>query len=243
MNLDSQVVVITGGSKGLGRVLAASLKGRGAQVVICSRNKEEVEAAAQEMGVLGLVADVTDESQLAAVAEQAVAQFGRIDLWINNAGVWMPKQPIEAIDVARAKKLFDINVFGTIHGMRVASRHMRPRGKGIIVNISSVTAFDGMAGTSGSMYIASKYALRGLINAEREEMRSSGIQVLGAYPGGFQSDLFDDELSADLVKTFMTAESVAEKIVANLESEHPLEQLVMPRPGQAITNELAGTTK
>ena len=101
----------------------------------------------------------------------------------------------------------------------------------IIVNIISTTAFDGMAGSSGSIYTSSKYALRGLTNSVREEVKDIPITVIGVYPGGFQTDLFN-EAKPENFDEFMSVESVAEKIVHNLELEHPETQLIIKRPGQ-----------
>ena len=159
----------------------------------------------------------------------------------------MPPQALEEIDLAKAENLFRTNVFGTIHGMRTAIRVMKSQ-KGIvthgtIVNIIYTTAFDGMNGSSGSMYVASKYALRGLTNVVWEELKKdvtrSGrhIEVIGVYPGGFKTDLFGGSVPANF-NQFMSVEEVAGKIVENLEKAEPETQLVIKRPGQASSDEI-----
>ncbi len=207
MNLKDKSIAITGGTKGLGKSMAEILTSKGAKVSVCGREN----------------ADVTDEAQLTAFAEK----IGNIDIWINNAGVWMPPESIENIDMEKARNLFNINLFGTINGMRVAKRNMK---NGIIVNISSTTAFDGMNGSSGSMYVASKYALRGLTNVLREELNPD-INVIGVYPGGFKTDLFNEAVPKNFDQ-FMEVDEVAEKVVANLELDTPETQLIIKRPGQ-----------
>ncbi len=143
MNHSNKVIAITGGTKGLGKAMSEILIAKGAKVSTCSRANY----------------DVTDEKVLTSFAEK----IGHIDIWINNAGVWLPPEPIENLDMEKARNLININLFGTINGTRVAVRQMKKQGSGTIVNIISTTAFDGMNGSSGAMYVATKYALRGLL--------------------------------------------------------------------------------
>ncbi len=239
MNLSDKIIVITGGAKGLGRALAMNLLAKKAKVIICDNNEAELRKTAGEIGAIAHVADVTDELQLSAVVEKAVSQFGRIDIWINNAGIWMPPVSIENLDMDKAEKLININLLGTIKGVKVASKHMKSQGSGTLVNIISTTAFDGVNGSSGSMYVASKYALRGFTNVLRDELKDSGIDVLAVYPGGMKTDIFNEAKPSNLDQ-FMPVETVAEKIVANLELPDPKAELIIIRPGQKISDELAG---
>jgi 3alpha(or 20beta)-hydroxysteroid dehydrogenase len=225
--MQHKVVVITGGGKGLGKAMAEMLEAKGATVVVSYR----------ESSGKGIRADVTQEADVNNLAAEVVAKYGKIDIWINNAGVWLPQQHIEDVDIQKAQQLFQVNFFGTFFGMRAAVRQMKKQGSGMIVNISSTTAFDGMTGSSGSAYISSKYAIRGLTNAVREELKDTPISVIGVYPGGFKTDLFN-AAKPDNFKDFMSVESVAEKIVANLEKDVPEKQLVIKRPGQQQSPEL-----
>lgn len=240
MKIADSVIVITGGANGLGKELMKIFVEKGAQVVICDKDNNHLDQIAKEFPVKTFVADVTNEPQVAEVAKNTVELFGRIDLWVNDAGVWMPRNALEDVDMERAQKLFQTNVFGTIHGMRSALRQMKQQGSGTVMNIVSTTAFDGMTGSSGSMYITSKYALRGLTNAIREELKDTNIKILGVYPGGFKSHLFGNE-EPENINEFMTTESVAEKIVRNLELAEPEEQLIIKRPGQKLSHELTTT--
>ncbi|MEI8062017.1 MAG: SDR family NAD(P)-dependent oxidoreductase [bacterium] len=220
MSLQDKVVVITGGAKGLGLAMATTFLSKGAHVQVCDKDGSEV-----------YMADVTDESQVKSFIESVVKKYGRVDIWINNAGIWMPPEYIENVDMEKAKKLFDINVFGTINGVRVASKQMKSQGHGIIMNIISTTAFDGMNGSSGSMYVASKYALRGLTNTLRGELKLSHIDVIGVYPGGIKTDIFNEAPPKNLDQ-FMSVDEVALKIVVNLEKAEPETELIIKRPGQ-----------
>jgi NAD(P)-dependent dehydrogenase (short-subunit alcohol dehydrogenase family) len=237
MKLTGAKIAITGGAKGLGHAMADAFAAKGASVAICDRDKIELEKVGGEGKIKVFTADVTVESDVLNFAKDAAAALGGINIWINNAGVWMPPVAIDAIDMENAKRLFSVNVFGTIHGMRAALSQMKPQKQGTIVNIISTTAFDGMTGSSGSMYVASKYALRGLTNAVRDELVREGIKVIGVYPGGMKTDLFNEAKPENLGE-FMSPTEIAQKIVANLESDEPEIQLVLKRPGQKQSNEL-----
>jgi uncharacterized protein len=237
MKIKDSVVVITGGAKGLGKSLVKSFSSKGAHVVMCDKNITELDSTSKDLGVTGIPADVTNEADLSEVLKKVILQFGHVDIWVNNAGVWMPPVAIENVDMEKARKLFEINVFGTIHGIRTASKQMKLQNNGTIVNIVSTTAFDGMNGSSGSMYVASKYALRGLTNVAREEVKENNIKIIGVYPGGMKTDIFSESIPKNL-DLFMSADDIAEKIVTNLELAEPLEQLVLKRPEQTLSSEL-----
>ena len=239
MELSQKVVVITGGAKGLGAAIGQVCRAHGARVVVIDRdiaheaNRDTQEDSGTSSYTVYFAGDVTDEVQLKVVAGNIVTKFGAIDIWINNAGVWMPPVPVVDIDIAKARNLFNVNVFGTIHGTRAAVGVMEKVGKGTSVNMISTTAFDGMNGSSGSMYVTSKYALRGFTNVIREELSPKGINVIGVYPGGMKTDIFN-EAKPHNIDSFMPASDVADKIVKNLELAEPEMQLIIPREGQKI---------
>ncbi|MEK7530274.1 MAG: SDR family oxidoreductase [Patescibacteria group bacterium] len=223
----NKVVVITGGSKGIGKALAVAFIVKGAQVVISSRSKVELDAAAKEIGATPFVADVTKSGDVAALAAFTVKTFDRIDIWINNAGVWMPHSPLQNLDLERVRQMFDINVFGLMYGTKVALIEMQKQGSGTIINISSTSGLSGKPNSSG--YASSKWAVRGFTDSIREECKGTNIKILTVYPGGTKTNLFDEAPRADY-KDFMTPESVAEKIVINLELPNPEPELIINRP-------------
>lgn len=237
MKLTDKVIVITRGSKGLGRAMAEIFVKKGARVVLCSKDPLGLKKTADELGVTGFPADVTIEADVLDVAKKTVDAFGHIDIWINNAGVWLPPKSIEDVSMGDVSNLFNVNVFGTMHGIRAAAKQMKMQEAGMIVNIISTTAFDGMNGSSGSIYVASKYALRGLTNVVRKELESSHIKLIGVYPGGIKTDLFNKEKPAN-IDQFMSSEDVAQKIIGNIESDSPEEQFIIKRPGQALSHEI-----
>ncbi len=237
MKLNNKVVVITGGSRGLGKAMAEILIKKGARIVLCSKDAEALKKTADELGAKGFSADVTNETDILNLAENTVNTFGQIDIWINNAGVWLPPKSIVDVNLDDVRNLFNINIFGTINGMRAAVKQMSKQGHGTIVNIISTTAFDGMNGSSGSIYVASKYALRGLTNVVRQEIINNNINLIGVYPGGIKTDLFNKEKPAN-IDQFLSPEDVAQKIIENIELDKPEEQLIIKRPGQALSSEL-----
>ena len=139
MTLKDKVVVITGGTRGIGHALAKTMKREGAHVVICARNSEEVRGISEELDIMGVVTDMTKEQDVQSLADQVVAKMGSIDMWINNAGVWMSHGAVENFDMQKVRSLFDVNFFGTVYGVRSALRCMKKQGDGAIVNIISAS--------------------------------------------------------------------------------------------------------
>lgn len=228
MNLKDKVVVITGASHGLGKSLAQILTGKNAKVIICARSKDRLEKISKELNVEYIVADVAKESDVVKLAEETISRFGRIDMWINNAGVWLPKGSIEKTDIKMAHDMFEINVFGTVYGSRVALTQMRRQNSGVIVNIISTSALNGRP--NAVMYSTSKYAVRGFTEALREEV-GSNIDVISVYPGGIKTLMYNEEKPADY-DSFMLPEYVAQKIIDSLEKESPEKELIIRRPSK-----------
>ena len=230
MNIKDKTVVITGGSKGLGKVLAEVFKNEGANVIICSKNKEEIEKTANEIGVVSFVADVTKETEMQKLAEFTVQKFEGIDIWINNAGVLHEFSADEQyIDVQKAKNILDVNLFGTIFGARSALNHMKLVKKGIIINIISTAALDASKAKNLKIYFASKWAVNGYTKALMAENTDSGVSIMAVYPGGVRTDLWRT-YKPDNIDQFMKSEYVVEKIMSNLKSENPEQELIIKRP-------------
>lgn len=225
--MKDKVVVITGASKGLGKELARFLVQRGAQVVVSARTGDELEAAAHEVGATAIVADAASEVDTHALVRDVVQKFGRIDVWINNAGIWMPHGPVEELDMERVKQMFDVNVYGLMYGSKEALIQMKKQGSGMIVNIVSSSALSGRPRSSA--YAASKWAARGFTDSLREEIKGTPLKVVGVYPGGMKTHLFDEHPPEDYHE-YMEASDVAQKIVDNFEQESPQEEQIIRRP-------------
>jgi short-subunit dehydrogenase len=224
--MKKKTVVITGGTRGLGRALAEECIAKGFQVVICARNREEVDAVAREIGAVSYAVDITRESEMWAFVDFVVAKCGRIDIWINNAGVWMPHTPVEELSIERVRSIFEINVFGAILGSKCALTQMRKQSAGTIINIISVSGLEGHPYSSG--YASSKWALRGFTESLRAECKKSDIQIMSVYPDCMKTGLFNEQQPAD-IDTFLSPETVAKKIVKNLSLKKPKEELVITK--------------
>jgi len=227
MNLKDKVIVVTGGSKGFGKTLAELFVKEGAKVVINSNNKKEIKKVASEMGVLGICADVTKEEDLIKLAGKVIKKFGNIDIWINNAGLWMTHSFIEDFDMNKVRKMFDVNVMGTINGSRVALRFMKEKKSGVIMNIISTAAL--AERPTLSTYCASKWAVNGFTKSIRVEDRDKNILILSVFPGGMKTEIFGDS-KPDNFNDFMETSYVAEKVINNLKLENPEEELVIQKP-------------
>jgi short-subunit dehydrogenase len=222
MNLKNKVIVITGGTKGLGKAMAISFLKEGGRVAVCSNNEEELSGLPEE--ILCVKADVTKEEDLTNLLKKTIEKFGSLDIWINNAGVWMPHDFAENFDMEKVKNMFDVNVFGLMKGARAALRFMKEKGEGTIMNIISDSAL--APRPMGSMYSSSKWAVKSFSDSIKEENKN--ISILSVYPGGMKTDIFGDS-KPDTFNTFMEVEDVASLIIENLKKEKPEEELVITK--------------
>lgn len=191
-----QTAVITGGARGFGRAFGEALAARGAHVVLVDIDGDEAERAAAAIeadggSALGIKGDVTDEAGMAAVMETAAAKTGHIDLLINNAGLHSDEygQPITKMGLAKTRRLFDVNVMGTVCCTLAALPHMKGVAGANIVNISSSAAHMG-----GSAYGDSKLAVAGLTITLARELGGDGIRVNAISPGLILTDTIRAEL-------------------------------------------------
>ena len=176
--LSEQVVVITGASSGIGLATAKMAAERGAQVVLVSRDEEDLRRAVEEIRTHGgrathFVADVADHAVVQRVARDVVVQFGRIDTWINNAGVTVYGL-IEEVPVEDARRLFETNYWGVVNGSLAALPHLRSGG-GALINVGSVLSDTGYP--LQGHYTASKHAVKGFTDSLRLEVEKSGAPV------------------------------------------------------------------
>lgn len=222
MELKDKVVVITGGTKGLGKALAHSFSQRESQVVITSHESEPIET-----NIHYVRSDIRKEEDVKKLVQEVVEKYGHIDIWINNAGIWMPHSKIENLNTEKVKNVFETNMFGLMYGSREAMIQMRKQKEGIIVNILSSAALGGRPTLAG--YSASKFAADGFTKALRLELEGSGVKVVAVYPGGMRTNLFDEEKPADFDQ-YMDQSEVAEKIIKNLESDNMQEEQILKRP-------------
>jgi 3-oxoacyl-[acyl-carrier protein] reductase len=225
--LKDKVIVITGAGRGLGKALASECAKKGAKVVVSARTEKEIREIGDAVRGLAVKADVTKEKDIENLLQTTLKRFGKIDVWINNAGIWLPESPIEKMDMKRVEEVFRVNVFGLMAGSKIALSYMKEQGSGTILNIISSSALFGRNGIAP--YSTSKWAARGFTECLKEETKGTHITVISAYPGGMKTNLFDEQPPNDYEK-YMEVEPIAEKLIENLEKENPEQELIMKRP-------------
>jgi len=185
VDLHDKVALVTGGSRGLGLVLARELASEGAHLVICARDAEELDRAAQDLAgrgarVLAVPCDVTDAGQVRAMIDVVLRRWGRLDVVINNAGI-IGVGPEQEMTLADYRLAMDINFYGPLHVIEAVLPHFRQRREGRLVNITSIGAWASVPHLIP--YCASKYAFRGLSEGLRAELAADGIVVTTICPG------------------------------------------------------------
>lgn len=196
--MDNKVVIITGGSSGIGKALAEEFGRNGSRIVITGRNAAELDKAvtdlqAKGVTVIGVQADVSHEEDNRKMAEAAIAKYGTIDVLINNAGISM-RALFEDVDLDVVKKVMDINFYGVLYATKYCLAEIK-KNKGSIVGVSSIAGYRGLPGRTG--YSASKFALNGFLEVLRTELLKTGVHVLTACPGFTASNIRKRSLTKD----------------------------------------------
>lgn len=196
--MKDKVVIITGGSSGIGKALAEVFGARGSKILITGRKKDALDQAVKELQAMGIEAvgfqsDVSREEDNRQMAEEALRKFGRIDILINNAGISM-RALFEDVDLDVVKKVMDINFYGVLYATKYCLPSIIENG-GSVVGVSSIAGFRGLPGRTG--YSASKFALQGFLEVLRTEMLKKGVHVLTACPGFTASNIRKASLTAD----------------------------------------------
>jgi len=183
-----KVILVTGGTDGIGKALVHALLSMGASVSACGRNPEKLENLRLEfmsMELLCVKADVSVEADCTQFVNETISRFGRIDVLINNAGISM-RSMIADCDTAVLKNVMDINFMGTVYCTKASLSHIIAQ-KGIIVGVSSIAGYRGLPGRSG--YSASKFALNGWLESIKTELSPLGVHVMWVAPGFTRSNI------------------------------------------------------
>ena len=181
MKLEGKVAVITGASMGIGEAIAKLFLQESAKVVLCSRDLARTKAAEKRIGggsnTLSVACDVSRRDQVDALVKAAVAKFGRVDIFVNNAGFGL-NDAVADMDMAEFRRMFDTNLFGAIDGMQAAIPAMKRQGSGTIINISSVAGHVPLPFSAA--YSATKFAMNAIGKAASVELRGTGVRVMTA---------------------------------------------------------------
>jgi len=235
-----KTVIITGASSGIGRALAFEMAARKAKLVLVARNREKLAAVESEIKaggteVLALTADVSNEDDCHRLTDEAVKNFGGIDVLINNAGLSMRALFLDT-DLQVIRRLMDVNFWGTVYCTKFALPHLLAS-KGSVVGVSSIAGYKGLPGRTG--YSASKFAMHGFLETLRIENLKTGLHVLIACPGFTASNIRNTALngkgnmqgeSPREEDKMMSAEEVAVHIVKAIEKRK--NSLILTRQGK-----------
>jgi short-subunit dehydrogenase len=184
----NKVVVITGGSDGIGKALTEAILRMGAKVATCGRNGQKLEIllkANTGLPLFTMIADVSKEDDCKKFMNAVIEKFGGIDILINNAGISM-RALFKDTDLSTLRNVMDINFWGTVYCTKYAMNSIIER-TGSIVGVSSIAGYRGLPGRSG--YSASKYAVNGWLEALRTELLDTGVNVMWVCPGFTTSNI------------------------------------------------------
>jgi 3-oxoacyl-[acyl-carrier protein] reductase len=187
MKIESAKALVTGGSEGIGRGIAEGLVARGAEVVITGRREETLRRAAEEIGAGWIQGDVGVEADAMRTVAEFVDRHGRIDLLVNNAG-FGTFAPLVETSLEDLEAVYRTNVFGAFLMAREAAKHFIRQGSGNLVNIASTSGLKG--GAHGTAYSSSKFALRGMTECWRDELRRHDVRVILVNPSEVQTGFF-----------------------------------------------------
>ena len=201
-NIEGKVVVITGGSSGLGEATARLLSAQGARVVLGARRVDRLQALVEDLKsqggqALAIATDVTDREQVNQLVDAAVQAHGRIDVMINNAGL-MPHSPLERLKVDDWDRMIDVNLKGVLYGIAAALPHMQRQKSGHFVNVSSVAGHK--VGPNAAVYAATKHAVLALSEGLRQEVKPWNIRTTVISPGAVATELPGSATEADVAQ-------------------------------------------
>lgn len=238
--LRDSVVVITGASSGIGKASAKLFANKGAALVLGARREDQLQELVTECEQMGgraiaVQVDVSDEDEVQNLARQAIENYGRIDVWVNNAAVSLfgrfEEAPPEAF-----RQVIETNLFGYVYGARAALPYMREQGSGVIINNSSV--FGTMGAPYLSAYVTSKFAIRGFSESLRQELvDEKNIHVCTILPASIDTPIFQHAANytgraVKPMRPVYDADMVASRIVHL--AQHPKQEVVIGNAGRAI---------
>jgi NAD(P)-dependent dehydrogenase (short-subunit alcohol dehydrogenase family) len=232
---NAKVVVITGASSGIGRAAALEFATKGWHVVLAGRRVGALERAAESCRALGgsataVPTDVSLEADVQALAKIALEQTGRIDVWVNNAGVTLFGS-LEGGPLDEHRRVIEVNLFGAIYGARAALPVFRRQGRGVLINVGSVLSRIGQPFVPS--YVISKFALRGLTEALRAELaKEPDIHICSLLPYAVDTEHFESGANhvgrrAHAMAPMLSPERVGRTLLEL--AEHPTRERLVPR--------------
>ena len=217
--MSNQVALVTGGATGIGKATALKLASQGISVIISGRRQELGDAAVVEIAAVARDGaevrftqnDVSDEAAVKAMIDGIIAEFGRLDMAVNNAGIFNEYSSLDQSGTQNFRDMLDINVLGLYFCMKYEIAQMRKQGQGAIVNLASIAGLNGIPW--GGTYAATKHAVVGLTKSAALDHAAEGIRVNAVAPGAIRTNIIADQLNNNL---------------AELEAMHPMHRVGKP---------------
>lgn len=217
--MSNPVALVTGGATGIGKATALKLASQGISVIISGRRQELGDAAVVEIAAVArdgaevrfIQNDVSDEAAVKTMIDRIVAEFGRLDMAVNNAGIFNEYCSLDQSRTQHFRDMLDINVVGLYFCMKYEIAQMRKQGQGAIVNLASIAGLNGIPW--GGTYAATKHAVVGLTKSAALDHAAEGIRVNAVAPGAIRTDIIADQLNNNL---------------AELEAMHPMHRVGKP---------------
>lgn len=217
--MSNQVALITGGATGIGKAVALKLASQGTSVIISGRRQETGDIAVAEIAAIAqggakvrfVRNDVSDEKAVQAMISGIVAEFGRLDMAVNNAGIFNEYCSLDQSGSENFRDMLDINVMGLYFCMKFEIAQMLKQGGGSIVNLASIAGLNGIPW--GGTYAATKHAVVGLTKSSALDHAAQGIRVNAVAPGAIRTDIIAEQLNSNL---------------AELEAMHPMQRVGNP---------------
>lgn len=205
---EKKVVVITGGSDGLGKAIAKRLAPNN-QVIILSPTEKKLKQVAKELGCDYVVGDVTNYESLEKVVGEVVKKYSRIDCWVNGAGVWI-QGALDENSPEKIEEVIKVNYLGVVLGIKAVSKQMKIQKEGTIININSQAGITTAA--ERSVYYGSKWAVTGFTKSLQPEVSKYGIRVTQIMPGGMKTQMFEKAGNPKDQTNFLDPDEVAKVI-------------------------------
>jgi len=213
-SLSDKVAIVTGASSGIGRAYARALAEAGAKVVLIGRDRDRLESVAQHLSseTLTIAGDVSSAEFDRHAVDATMTHFGRIDVLLSNAGLYLSGDFADA-DLAAAEELLAVNVFGAISIVREALPHMRAAGTGDIIMTSSVSGYQAIHWEP--VYSASKHAIQAFVHAVRRQLVGTGLRIGEIAPGVVLNELWGIDESNDTTPRLTDATGIRSEDVAD----------------------------
>lgn len=217
MKLKDKSIVITGGSSGIGKAIALRCARDGARVLVAARNEDKLKATAEQIADAGgkgyhLSTDVTNPKQVKSLFTYAVKNLGCVDIVCNNAGLGFVKRIYELSD-EEISKMINVNILGMTYVAKYASQVMKEQKQGHLINTSSLAGLITMP--QWSVYVATKWAVTGLTDSIRQELKPFDVKVTSIHPGAVKTDFFTKDKANIDISQFegtISADDVAEAV-------------------------------